>query len=269
MESLLARVTIFCFAASYSAALGLEVWHLLRPRPILRFVALGAGIAGLVAHIIFLSVQNIQLNSPTSTILLLAFVLAVFYLYGSLHHQGFAWGLFVLPIVLVLVLLATPQLELVEGKGSVLGQLFSFNEFWASVHGILILLAGVGVCVGFVASLMYFVQTYRLRNKVMPNAGIKLLNLERLESMNRRAILWSFPLLSAGLLVGVLLLIRTDSGTVQFSKIVSTLALWVVFAVLLYLRYGVHVRGRQMALWTVFAFVIMLLAFWFSHGGAA
>ena len=33
--------------------------------------------------------------------------------------------------------------------------------------------------------------------------GLRLLSLERLESMNRRAINWAFPLLTVGLLLGV------------------------------------------------------------------
>ena len=38
--------------------------------------------------------------------ILLAWVLAMFYLYGSLHHSRVAWGLFVLPLLLGLVVLA-------------------------------------------------------------------------------------------------------------------------------------------------------------------
>ena len=40
-------------------------------------------------------------------------------------------------------------------------------------------------------------------------------------------------------------------------RILSVLGLWIVFAILLYLRYRVHVRGRQLALWTIFAFAIL------------
>ena len=43
-------------------------------------------------------------------------------------------------------------------------------------------------------------------------------------------------------------------------RILSVLGLWIVFAILLYLRYWVHVRGRQMAIWTMVAFAILMLA---------
>ena len=40
-------------------------------------------------------------------------------------------------------------------------------------HGFLVLLAAVGVCVGFIASVMYLVQLQRLRAKVPPGQGMK------------------------------------------------------------------------------------------------
>src|SRR5690349_4397480 len=44
---------LFCFAASYATALGLELWHQFRPRPVLRYAAVGFGAAGLLAHTIY------------------------------------------------------------------------------------------------------------------------------------------------------------------------------------------------------------------------
>ena len=61
---------------------------------------------------------------------------------------------------------------------------------------------------------MYLVQARRLRNKVNPAVVVPMLSLERLETMNRRALNLTFPLLTAGLLVGTLLL-RHDQGTTQ------------------------------------------------------
>jgi ABC-type transport system involved in cytochrome c biogenesis permease subunit len=48
-------------------------------------------------------------------------------------------------------------------------------------------------------------------------------------------------------------------------KILSALALWAVFAILLYLRYGAHVRGRRVALLTIVAFAVMLIAVLAAH----
>src|SRR4051812_48365829 len=100
------KITVFCFAASYALALVLELVNLLRPRKLLRALRAVSGGAGLLAHTLFLLVQRPALVSQYGSMLFLAWILAVFYLYGALHHGKQAWGVFVLPVVLGLVALA-------------------------------------------------------------------------------------------------------------------------------------------------------------------
>ena len=263
MLPLLGKITEVCFAASYGVALALELFHQLRPRPILRVLALFFGAAGLFAHSVFIAVNPLPLQTAFGSLVLLAWVLAVFYLYGSLHHRRVAWGLFVLPLVLGLVLLA----RLFHGEaapltGAVTWEFFALEgkHFWPAVHGVLLLLAAIGVCVATVASVMYLVQVHRLRVKAPPGRGVKLLSLERLETMNRRALLVAFPLLTVGLLLGLVMLARSGERVGGDVKILSVLGLWLVFAILLYLRYRVHARGRQVALLTIVAFGLMLFS---------
>src|SRR6516165_2312491 len=106
MPAVLERVTIFCFGASYAVALIFELAGLLRPQRWLRLLGLAFGGAGLLAHTLFVIVQQPPLASPTGALLFLAWILAVFYLYGSIHHRRVAWALFVLPLVLGLTVLA-------------------------------------------------------------------------------------------------------------------------------------------------------------------
>src|SRR4051794_19722613 len=102
----LAKISIFCFSASYGSALGLEFLHLLSPRPVLRYLGIGFGIAGLLAQVGYMVAQRLPLASPAGSLLFLALILVVFYLYGTVHHHRLAWGLFVLPLILGLVGLA-------------------------------------------------------------------------------------------------------------------------------------------------------------------
>lgn len=266
MPEIVVRVTVFCFAASYVLALALEIWHLVAPRPIQRFLALAFGGAGLLAHTIYVLAQPLQLTVPFGSLLFLAWILAVFYFYGSIHHRRLAWGVFVLPLVLGLIGLAEafPLAESPSDDRGFLATLLSprGERFWGAFHGALLLLAGVGVCVGFVASVMYLVQVRRLRAKLPPGQGMRLWSLERIEEMNRRAVLWAFPLLTGGLLVGIALQFQNGVSMSDWSspKIISTIGLWLVFAILLYLRYGVHARGRQVAILTVIAFAVLIFA---------
>jgi ABC-type uncharacterized transport system permease subunit len=256
------RITIFCFGASYAVALLCELAQLLLPGRVWRYLGLGFGGAGLLAHTLFVVVQPLKLVTPMGSLLFLAWILAVFYLYGSVHHRKVAWGLFVLPLVLGLTVLAGLHAEVLDGARR--GDLFSFHgpHFWGMVHGALVLLAAVGICVGCVASVMYLAQVARLRAKVPPGRGVRLLSLERLEAMSRRAIIVSFPLLTAGILTGTALLLHSGEPITDWSspKILYAIALWLVFAILLYLRYGARARGRQVAVLTIVAFVLLVLS---------
>jgi ABC-type transport system involved in cytochrome c biogenesis permease subunit len=347
------RVTLVCFAASYAVAFGLEVWRHFRPREIVRLLAVAFGAAGLLAHTIYLAVQRPPLLWQSGLMLFLAWVLAVFYLYGSLHHRRLAWGVFVLPLVLGLCGLAAflgrpADLPLADRARVVLqnhcaachapggparggfdflfdrdqlvahglldpgrpddSRLYqlaqkampphgggtppdaddlaalrrwindgapalsaeprlalSYDRSWGFLHGILILLAAVGVCVGFLASLMYLFQARRLRAKVPPRKGLRLLSLEHLERMNRRAIDWSFPLLTAGVAIGAVLMAQHPPSAWTDPRVLATGVLWLAFLAMILLRYGWHLRGRQVAVLTIAAFALLICCLVLEH----
>ena len=173
-----------------------------------------------------------------------------------------------MPVVLLLVALSFAFVNGRSGGAAADGEAwYSGTHFWGIVHGSLILAASVGITVAFLASVMYLIQANRLRAKAPPLGGVKMLSLERLEVMNRRAVNWAFPFLTLGLVLGVLFLGQypVPSGEWLSLKVVGTVGLWVVFVVLLYLRYAAHVPGRRLALLTVAAFGLMVVVLVAPH----
>jgi ABC-type transport system involved in cytochrome c biogenesis permease subunit len=260
-------ITHVCFGLSYLLALGLELAQQARPSRALRVAGLVFGFAGLVTHTIFLVVHQPSPASAYGSLLLLAWVIAVFYLYASLHERTRSWALFGLPLVLILVGLSA----LSYGRSDAEGSWFAGEHFWGAVHGILVLAASVGITVAFLASVMYLVQSRRLRMKRSPVGGVRLLSLERLETMHRRAINLAFPLLTVGLLLGAIRapLTGADVGAWTDAKILGTVGLWVVALLLLVLRYAAHLPPRRLALLTVAAFGLMLVTLVAAHPFAA
>jgi ABC-type transport system involved in cytochrome c biogenesis permease subunit len=262
------RVTTLCFIASYALALGLELLHQFRPRAVFRLLGLVCGAAGFVAQTIFLAVDPPPLAWRYGWLLFLGWILVIFYLAGSLHHRRQAWGVFVLPLVLALL-----GLGIAFGPDPTVARTTrSLQDLWGALHAALIFLAAIGVCVGFLASLMYLFQARRLRSKALPGKGLRLLSLERLEVMNRRAIDLAFPLLTAGLLLGALIMFQDRLPGWTDPRVLGAGVLWVAFAVLSYLRYGHHLRGRQVAVLTIVTFVLLLGCLALAHpvgqGGA-
>jgi len=259
------RVTVFCFAASYAVALALELWRLYRPRPVFTVAAVAFGAAGLLAQTIYLAVQRPPLAWQFGYLLLIAWVLVVFYIGGTMHRDRVPFGVFVLPLVLVLVGLGglgsffdrpPPDVPLFRAEGWLSFQL---------AHAVLLLLAAVGLCVGFVASLMYLLQAHRLKVKAPPTRGLRLLSLERLETMNRRAVAAAFPLLTIGLVIGAALMFHGNLQGWDDLRIWAAVVLWLAFALLVLLRYGAHLRGRPVAVLTIMTFVLLLTCLTLSH----
>jgi ABC-type uncharacterized transport system permease subunit len=88
--------------------------------------------------------------------------------------------------------------------------------------------------------------------------------------MSRRAILLAFPLLTAGIFVGAALLLHNeDLASLGTAKILSALTLWLVFAIVVYLRYASRARGRQVAVLTILAFGLLLVSLLAVHPFAA
>ena len=73
------------------------------------------------------------------------------------------------------------------------------------MHGVFLLAGAVITCVAFAAGLMYLVQMRRLKPKRPSRFGLSLPSLEQSERLNRGAITLAFPLLTFGLLIGVVL----------------------------------------------------------------
>ncbi|MBX9580013.1 MAG: cytochrome c biogenesis protein [Gemmataceae bacterium] len=260
-------ITHACFGLSYLLAFGLELARPAWPAAGWRAAALTAGAAGFVAHTLYLFIHHPTPAAPYGSLLWLAWVLALFYLGGTVRHAEQAWAVFVLPVVIGLVGLSlaltalSPDLPAFDLPGWLAG-----DRFWGVVHGSLILLAAIGVSVAFLASVMYLAQARRVRHKVNPARVVPLLSLERLETMNRRAVNLAFPLLTAGLLVGSFLLRHDHDVDSWLSlKVLSTGGLWVVFLVLLYLRYAADVSGRRLAWLSIAAFGLLLVALGAAH----
>jgi ABC-type uncharacterized transport system permease subunit len=128
---------------------------------------------------------------------------------------------------------------------------------------------------------MYLVQSNRLKHKRPPRFGLALPSLEQSERLNRAAIIVAFPLLTAGLLIGLVLTVavrRATGASIGWTdpKVVSTLVMWLVFAVLLHARFRPAMRGRRVMILTAVAFLFLafslfgldLLRIPTAHGGA-
>lgn len=259
----LEKITIFCFFASYVVTLALDVTRLFFRAPIRIAVMLTFAVAGLFAHsaYLWLRVQDqLPSVSPLSNwhdwCLLIAWTLTATYLLVAIWKPETAAGMFILPLALILTGLAwiyrdAPSFPREQAL-----------TIWGVIHGIALLLGTIVVALGFVAGVMYLIQSYRLKHKLPPSERIKLPSLEWLQKENERALVISSVLLGIGLLSGIVLnLIRSQvvawTDPVVWSS--GVLFLWLATALTFNFIYKPARRGRKVAYLVVASFLFLAL----------
>lgn len=198
----LAKVTTFCFFASYICALILELTQFVRESRVLRWSSFGMVAAGFVAHTIYIIERSRQtdlpplLGSTHDWLLVSAWLAVVFYLGIKIWDQTLSIGLFILPLVLLLVgssrfVSNTPNPHV------------TIEYWWTLVHASFWVLGILGVILAFVMSLMYLLQHYRLKHKKGQLPALHMLSLEKLNRINWWLIVVSVPLLTLGMVTGL------------------------------------------------------------------
>jgi ABC-type uncharacterized transport system permease subunit len=259
------RVGVSCFLAMYALAYGLE-WLRLRGRSqTLRVTILACGFLGLFAHTAYLFSRNATtqlpplLSSSHDWLLVLAWLAVVSYLFLTTLDRDLAIGVFLLPIVLILVGSTYFVSDTANRK---LDSLYG----WKMLHAALLVLGMLGVLVGFVLAMMYLVQQWRLRHRQIAPAGFGIPSLEKLARLNRWSVMIAVPLLTLGMGTGVGLGVYSGRSAepVQFNDPViigSSIAWLVMFALFLWLMVTRRTTGRQVASLTLWAagFLLMTL----------
>ena len=255
------RLTILCFAGTYSLALASDLARSLTRSRVRWYLTVALTALGWAVHTAYLSNmarsrhEVLPVTTVYESLLVLSWILAAIDLYLVVRSpKPVAVGVFVLPLVVALA-----------GAAAVSGQRASWGDwgggvrFWGTVHGLLLLAGAVSTCVAFLAGLMYLVQANRLKHKRPSRAGFALPSLEQSERVNRGAITLAFPLLTFGLLIGAALIPATrGAGGLALEwtdpKVISGVALWLVFAALLHARFRPAWRGRRVVVLTMIAF---------------
>ncbi len=278
MGNILAGISLLCFGASYAVAWGLELFKLFVRSGWRRLLMLVFVWAGFAAHTLYLGYRAVEysatpLSSSFDWCLVAAWMLVAAYLYLSYYYPLAPLGLYMLPLPLALVVAAafaddTP---------------FNANEAvraWGAIHGIALLAGTLAVMVGFVAGLMYLVQSYRLKHKRPPSPGFRLPSLEWLENVNSRVIILSTILIGIGFLAGIILNLQSrDVGpAVPWSDPViwssAMMFAWLTTAAVFNVLYRPSRRGRKVAYLTVvsFGFLVLTLTMFLlvdtEHGGS-
>lgn len=196
------NVTIFCFFASYVCALILEFTQFLKISKVVRWASFAFAGAGFLAQTIYLLERSHLsdlpplLGSTHDWLLVSAWLAIIFYLGVKVWDQSLSIGLFVLPVVLLLIIASRFVSDQPNPRVTI-------AYWWTLIHASFWMLGILGVILALVMSMMYLLQHYRLRSKKAPLPGLRLFSLERLNRLNWWLIVSSVPLLTLGMVTGL------------------------------------------------------------------
>ena len=269
-------ITMTCFAASYLVTLVLEVSRILFHATVRNVVMLAFAAAGWFAHTLFL-LAHARLDLANNAALpwsnwhgfclFAAWVVAGAYLGLSIRRPQVAVGVFLLPLVLVLIGVAHINRDAAPFTAS------EAVSYWRWIHGLALLLGIVGVTLGFGTGVMHLIQSYRLKHKLPPNPRFKLPSLEWLQRFNREALFISAGSLAIGLIAGMVMNATSGGGIAWTHPVIVSsgiLFLWLVAVLASEMFYRPAREGRKVAYLTVASFIflglVLYFVLFFQHG---
>jgi ABC-type uncharacterized transport system permease subunit len=262
MALLWLRVAVLLYGLAALAVLPAALYD----RPRWRHIAIPAIIAAALFHFVSLAetlnaahhrlpVEAHELQSLLALILALAF-LAVYGWYRSVSI-----GIFVLPIVFLLAMLAAFR----PGQETFT---VPIGTGWIYLHIVLLLAAYAALVISLLASLLYLIQERRLKSK---STGSRLLPpldipLETIDQIALKSLLFGLPCMTAGLLIGSVIAISSNFGAAYFRdpKILLAFAMWIAYVAMIHIRQISGLRGRRAVYLSSFVFLVVL-AVWSAN----
>jgi len=262
-------VHVYCFLTCYVVAMALEWSRLHRPSNVKRVATLLAMTVGFVAQTIYLfdraRVVDLPplLNSTHDWLLVLGWMVVLLFLFLSVLDRRLGIGLFLIPLVLILVSASAFVTDLPSRLATNQDREVAIYN-WAMLHVSLLAFGFIAAVVGLMVGLMYLVQHRRLKHRQAERAGLSLPSLEKLERMNWLTVMISIPLLMLGMLIGIGLgwYSKTTPTPFDFGEpmVIVIGSLWVVLAVFFcWLRWTRRPAAKQVAWLTIWAFGFLLV----------
>jgi len=272
----LSHVSETCFTACYALVMVLEISRLFFRVAVRHALVLAITAAGLFAHVVWFCLSartttTTPLVSWYGWCMLIALALVFVYLWLRIQYPEKSVGLFLLPMVIGVIgtaLVFLSDQEPIVTKASL--------SFWSILHGMALLLGSIAATLGFIAGIMYLVQSFRLKRKLPPRQGLRLPSLEQLQRYNYWLLTLSTGLLATGLLAGIIrkaCLSFAAETSAPWNPIVVIssvlLLLWLIVTGLFEYFYKPARQGKKVAYLTVTSFIllgaVMVLVFSAEH----
>ncbi len=250
---------IFSFVIYLLTFLG-HLTSLILNRPHWQSLALKGILFGFVVNAIGLVIELVHtgdflLTSTSHTYAFLSILIVLFHLLLSVRYRVNFLALFSMPLVLFLMLASHLATGGDEGRELLIG-------YWLKLHVVLTFIAYSAFASACVTGLGYLIQDKQLKSHHPGKMFQWIPPLGTLDEINTRSLIVGILLLTLGLLSGFFWA-KTSGGVfwVNDPKVLCAIAIWCLYSFLILLRVTSRVRGRKVAVVSVFGFALVILSF--------
>lgn len=229
-------------------------------RVVVARVSTGILAVAFAIHAVLLVLRYVETgHSPVlevyDTLSFFAWAMTGTYLMLQLSTKTRVLGAFVSPVVFFIMVVAS------IGAGAHVSISPILQGSLVAVHVILSVAGEALFGVASVAGAMYLLQDGFLKKRRARDYSTLLPSLRDMDRINHVCLLWGVPLLTLGVLAGSMWARTVWGSHWQWDpKQIWTLLAWIFYAVLLHQRLAIGWKGRKAALYSVMAFVILLIS---------
>lgn len=200
--------------------------------------------------------KYLPISNTHEGLIFFALLSSIFYLIFYLRNKILIVGVFVSPLVTILILIAG---FIDRSIGEILPVL---NSFWFPIHVVSAFIGNAFFALSFVVSLVYLIENFRLKKKKFDILGKLLPSLAVLDTINYLCIVYGFPFLTLGIITGAIWAqFAIGSYWNNDPKEIWSLFTWFIYAALLHTRLISGWRGKKVAILSILAFIFLVFSF--------
>jgi cytochrome c-type biogenesis protein CcsB len=137
----------------------------------------------------------------------------------------------------------------------------ALQSVWLPIHAGVALLAYGFLALAFCGGIMYLLQEREIKSKRFGFFYGRLPSLEALDSLNRHCLSTGFPLMTLGIITGMLWTKQGSGAYWQWNpKETVSLITWLIYAAIIHQRFTVGWRRRKAAIMVIVGFLVALVA---------
>jgi ABC-type uncharacterized transport system permease subunit len=249
---------LIAVAACYLVAALLYVNLLLTQRPGMDALARRTLVAGLLLHTgAFVALHRPGNDAPWTpvqdSISFMAYAVVALWLIFQGRWRVKVLGALVSPLAFFLVFYATLPIGGPAPPETI-------RSIWPHFHILLSVIGFAFLAIAFAAGLLYLVQDRELKRRrgaALARVAFRLPPLEVLDRVNTICLLYGFPILTIGMIMGALWEAGRAGRLSWEPHITFSLLAWLLYLLIVLFRLAWHQRGRRAAMLSVIGFILL------------